>query len=205
MKTIKILAILALFIGFSSCKEDDEPEVLQIETESVSNLYAPQLGGQGQPISGDYTKFDFASGAISISDTEWDIAFRGTDIIINGGVSFGTTDEPERTGEGAAYLATGTMASVVSVNESSLEQDSVNGHVLDTWYTYSGPPNHIIAPTAGKILVIKTRNGKYAKIEIMSYYKDAPEVITTDIATNDARYFTFNYVYQPNDGEASFE
>lgn len=205
MKTIKLLALLAIFIGFSSCKEDDEPEVLQVESEAVSNLYAPQEGGQGQPISGDYTKFDFANGEITMSAKEWDIAFRGTGIIINGGVSFGGTDEPVRTGEGAAYLATGTLASVVAVDESQLEQDSASGHVLDNWYTYSGPPNHIIAPTAGKILVIKTRDGKYAKVEILSYYKDAPETVTADIATNDARYYTFNYVYQPNEGETSFE
>lgn len=205
MKTIKILVILAIFVGFSSCKEDDEPVVLQIESETVSNLYAPQEGGQGAPISGVFTKFDFTTGTTTTSDTDWDIAFRGTSIIINGGVSYGATDEPERNGEGAAYLATGTLASVESVDVSFLEQDSVNGYVLSDWYIYSGPPNHIIAPIAGKILVIKTRDGKYAKIEILSYYKDAPEVVTLEIATNDARYFTFNYVYQPNDGELTFE
>ena len=204
MKTIKILVLLAIFIGFSSCKKDDEPEVLQVESETVSNLYAPQDGGQGEPISGVFTKFDFTTGTTTTSDTDWDIAFRGTDIIINGGVSYVATDEPVRNGEGAAYLATGTMASVESVDVSFLEQDSVNGYVLSDWYLYSGPPNHIISPIPGKILVIKTRDGKYAKIEILSYYKDAPEVVTLEIATNDSRYFTFNYVYQPNDGELTF-
>ncbi len=205
MKTIKLIALLAIFIGFSSCDKDDEPEVLEIESETVSNLYAPQEGGQGQVVTGEFTKFDFASGTMTASATDWDIAFRGTDIIINGGVSYGATDEPDRVGDAAAYIATGTLASVTEVDLSFLEQDSVNGYVLDGWYTYSGPPNHVITPTAGKILVIKTRDGKYAKIEILSYYKDAPEVITQDIATNDARYYTFNYVYQPNDGETSFE
>ena len=99
MKTIKLLTLLAIFIGFSSCSDnDDDDPTLQVETEAVANLYAPQLGGQGQPISGDYTKFNFSTGAVTTSTTDWDIAFRGTDIILNGGVSSGGTDEPARNG-----------------------------------------------------------------------------------------------------------
>ena len=206
MKTIKLLALLAIFIGFNSCSDDDddEPTLLEVETELVTNFYAPQLGGQGQPISGDYTKFNFSTGTVTTSATDWDMAIRGTDIIINGGVSSGETDEPARNGTAAAYIATGTMSTVSSVDTSLLDQDSVSGHVLSNWYTYTGPPNHLILPTAGKILVFKTRDGKYAKIEILSYYKDAPADITLDIATNDSRYYTFNYVYQPNEGVTTF-
>ena len=205
MKTIKLLTLLAIFIGFSSCSDnDDDDPTLQVETEAVANLYAPQLGGQGQPISGDYTKFNFSTGAVTTSTTDWDIAFRGTDIILNGGVSSGGTDEPARNGNASGYIANGTMTGITSVNTTLLEEDSLNAHVLANWYTYTGPPNHLILPTAGKILVIKTRDGKYAKVEILSYYKDAPEEITLDIATNDARYFTFNYVYQPNEGVTTF-
>lgn len=206
MKTIKLLALLAIFVGFSSCSDDDDNNpTLQVQTETVTNLYAPQEGGMGQPISGDFTKFDFSSGSITTSATEWDIAYRGTDIILNGGISKELTDEPDRTGNAAGYIANGTMASLTSVNTSLLAQDSQNAHVLENWYTYTGPPSHLILPTAGKIIVVRTRDGKYAKIEILSYYKDAPEDITVDIATNDSRYFTFNYVYQPNSGETSFE
>jgi len=205
MKTIKLLTLLAIFIGFSSCSDnDDDDPTLQVETEAVANLYAPQLGGQGQPISGDYTKFNFSTGAVTTSTTDWDIAFRGTDIILNGGVSSGGTDEPARNGNASGYIANGTMTGITSVNTTLLEEDSLNAHVFANWYTYTGPPNHLILPTAGKILVIKTRDGKYAKVEILSYYKDAPEEITLDIATNDARYFTFNYVYQPNEGITTF-
>ena len=37
-------------------------EPLESNLETVSNLYAPQLGGQGSglPESGDFTKFDFS-------------------------------------------------------------------------------------------------------------------------------------------------
>jgi len=204
MKTIKLFTLLAIFIGFSPCSvNDDEPTLLEVETELVSNFYAPQLGGQGQPVSGDFTKFDFTTGAVTTSTDEWDIAFRGTDIIINGGTSSGETDEPARTGNVAAYIANGTMASVTMVDASLLDQDTLNAHVLANWYTYSGPPNHLILPTAGKILVIKTRDGKYAKIEILSYYKDAPE--NPNAYSDEDRYFTFNYEYNPNEGEITFQ
>ena len=203
MKTIKLLTLLAIFIGFSSCSsDDDDPVILQVESETVSNLYAPQIGGQGQgPKSGEFTKFNFATGTATTSTTDWDIAFRGTDIIINGGSSFGETDEPERSGNAAAYIAIGTMVSVNSIDTSLLEQDSVNGYVLSNWYTYAGEPTHAINPTAGKILVLKTHDGKYAKMEILSYYENAEPNANFD----NYRYYTFNYVYQPNEGETTFE
>lgn len=204
MKTIKLLALLAIFVGFSSCSDDDDDNpTLQVQTEIVSNLYAPQLGGQGSglPESGDFTKFDFSTGTTTTSDTDWDIAFRGTKIAINGGNSTGLTDEPSRNGNAAAYMETSTFANVVSVNTSLLEQDSINGFVLSNWYTYSGPPTHSINPTPGKILVIRTRDGKYAKVEILSYYEDGqPNSNYTNY-----QYYTFNYTYQPNQGETSFE
>ena len=203
MKTIKLFTLIAIFIGFSSCSSDDDgPVVLQVESESIANLHAPQQGGQGQPVTGEFTKFNFATGMTTTSATEWDIAFRGTTIIVNGGVSYGATDEPERTGQAAAYLATGTMGGVNSVNPALLEQDSVNGYVLSAWYAYAGPPTHLITPVPGKIIIVKTRDGKYAKMEILSYYKDAPE--NPDAYVDEERYYTFNYVYQPNDGITSF-
>ena len=203
MKTIKLFTLLAIFIGFSSCSDDDDNDtpLLAIEAETVSNLYAPQDGGFGQPISGEFTKFDFGTGQTTTSDTEWDIAFRGTDIIINGGTSFGATDEPERTGNAAAYFATSTLADLTTVDTSLFEQDSVNGYVLDDWYTYSGPPTHAIYPTAGKILVLRTRDGKYAKLEILSYYENGEP----NAEFNNYRYYSFNYVYQPNEGVVIFE
>ncbi len=142
-------------------------------------------------------------GVFATSDTDWDIAFRATDIIINGGVSSGLTDEPTRTGIGAAYLAIETFADLETVDTSLLEQDSVNGFVLGNWDTYTGDPFHLIVPTPGRILVIKTHDGKYAKMEILSYYKDAP--VEPDAWVDEERYYTFDFVYQPNEGVITFE
>ena len=62
------------------------------------------------------------------------------------------------------------------------------------WYNYDAA-NNWISPIAGKVLVIKTGDGKFAKMEILSYYKDAPSAVS---ATAIARYFTFRYIYQAN-------
>ena len=92
MKTIKLLTLAVLFITFASCDDDkNDIQLLDVASENISNLAAPQTGGQGQPISGVFAKFDFSTGLSTTSETEWDIAFRGTTIIINGGVSSGAT------------------------------------------------------------------------------------------------------------------
>lgn len=203
MNTIKFLTVLALFIGFTSCDDKEDPKpLLEVKSESVKNLHAPQKGGRGEPVSGDFVKFDFAIGTTTTSDTDWDIAFRGTTIIVNGGVSAEAMDEPSRTMEAAAYFATGSLASVKEVEMTSLKQDSKNEYVLKNWYTYAGEPTHLINPTPGKIIVVKTLTGNYAKMEILSYYENAP---AEPNAFEDATpYYTFNYVYQPNNGVTTF-
>ena len=179
MKTIKLFALSIILISFYNC-EDEEPSLQDIQSVSVEDLHAPQDGGQGQPISGAFTRFDFETGLQTESDTEWDIAFRGTSIIVNGGTSLGTNDEPERTGDAGVYIYNGTMAEMVAVNTSLITQDSSEGYAIASgsgngWYTYTGPPTYLISPTPGIILVFRTRDGKYAKMEILSYYLGAPE------------------------------
>lgn len=191
----------------NSDDNDDTQALANLVTATVSNLHAPQEGGQGQPISGDFTKFDFETGQITTSDTDWDIAFRGTTIIVNGGSSQGTTDEPERTGIAAAYIATGTLESITSIETDSFVQDTTAELAIPSgsdngWYTYAGPPTFLITPLAGKILVFRTTEGRYAKIEILSYYENAPA--NPDAFVDASRYFTFNYVYQPNNNVTIF-
>ena len=102
MRKITIYLTIFLLI-FSSCSKEDEIQLLDIVSEKFENLYAPQNGGRNQrtgqmePVSGEFTKFNFSTGQITTSDTDWDVAFRATTIIVNGGVSLETIDEPTRT------------------------------------------------------------------------------------------------------------
>ena len=128
MKTTQLLFLSIFLISIVSCSTDDDNTVLlEVQTETVLNLHAPQSGGQGEPVSGVFTKFNFETGTTTTSETDWDIAFRGTAIIVNGGQSLGTNDEPDRTGNAAAYIANGTMASVNEVDTDLLVADSANG------------------------------------------------------------------------------
>jgi hypothetical protein len=56
--------------------------------------------------------------------------------------------------------------------------------------------------------VIKTADGKYAKVEMISYYKGNPNTTTAafaDLATRPtSRYYTFRFAYQ-GDGTTSFK
>lgn len=206
MKTIKFLTIALAMTSFLACS-DDSDDLLPVVSITIEDLHAPQEGGMGQPISGPFTKFDFDTGMETDSETDWDIAFRATDIIVNGGSSMGTIDEPNRNGDGGAYIAMGTMADVTEVDVSLFAQDSENGYAImsgsgNGWYTYTGPPTFLVTPTAGRILVFKTADGKFAKVEILSYYQGAPD--SPDAFTDQSRYYTFNYVYQPNSGETTF-
>lgn len=207
MKTIKYFACLALFAAFTSCSTDDnsgdENELLETETATVSNLAAVQTADYTTTpatITGDYTRFSFESGSI-VTDDSWDLAFRGTTILVNGGTAV-SDDEPERTGTAGVYIASGTLSSITEVDTSLFVSDSeTDGLAITTgsengWYSYDYT-THIISPIAGKILVVKTSNNTYAKVEILSYYLDSD-------TSSDSQYYTFNYVYQPNEGETTF-
>jgi len=204
-----ILLLAAVFsMTFTSCSSDDDntPTPDPVKSEQVSNLFAPQTGGQGQPVGGEFAKFDFETGMQTTSDTDWDIAFRGTTIAVNGGVVTGTDDEPARTADVGVSIVTGTFASITTAEGLTFAQDAIGAFAIPTgsnkgWYNYN-PQVNLITPIPGKILVFKTTAGNYAKIEILSYYKDNP---AQPDQTSESRHFTFNYVYNPNVGETSFE
>ena len=195
------LSLLALVIFTASCSSDDDNETIPaVETKTVSNLNAPQTGGQGQPVGGEFTKFSFSQNKV-VSDDSWDIAFRGTTIIVNGGSKIGLTDEPERKGQGSVSIVSGTFASVTTFPAAStFAQDASAVYAIPTgagngWYAYNST-THVISPIAGKVFVVKTHDGKYAKFEILSYYKDAPAA--PNYMTSESPYFTFNFAYQAN-------
>jgi hypothetical protein len=204
-----ILLLVAVFsMTFTSCSSDDDntPTPDPVKSEQFSNLFAPQTGGQGQPVGGEFAKFDFETGMQTTSDTDWDIAFRGTTIAVNGGVVTGTDGEPARTANTGVSIVTGTFASITTAESLSFLQDAIGAYAIPTgsnkgWYNYN-PQVNLITPIPGKILVFKTTAGNYAKVEILSYYKDNP---AQPDQTSESRYFTFNYVYNPNMGETSFE
>lgn len=183
------LSLLTLFIFTASCSSDDDnKEIPAVVTTKVSNLDATSTTA--------FTKFSFSENKVVTGDN-WDIAFSSTTILVNGGTKKADA-EPVRTGSGAVSVVSGTFASVTTFPlATTFVQDAATSYAIPTgsgngWYNYS---NTIISPIAGKVFVVKTHDGKYAKFEILSYYKDAP---ATPDATSVGRYYTFNYAYQAN-------
>jgi hypothetical protein len=208
MNTLKFLTLAVLFIGFTSCSNDDDNSApqLEVESETITNLQATQSADYTTTpptIIGDYIKFSFETGTTTTGN-DWDIAFRGSTIIVNGGEAT-AEDQPARTGQAGAYIATGTLASISEVDVTLFDSDSAsNGLAIPTgsgngWYNYN-PTTHVISPIAGKVIIVKTNNGRYAKVEILSYYENSQP--NEDLSNS--QFYTFNYVYQPNEGVTTF-
>ena len=177
----------------------------ELESGTMENLEAPQTGGQGEEVGGPFTKFSFESGEVTTSETAWDIAFRGTTIAINGGEVTGTADEPERTGTAGVAVETGTFSEITSAEGLTFTQDTDGAFAIATgsgngWYNYNGA-TFTVTPIPGRVFVFRTHDGNYTKVEILSYYRDAPA--EPDAFTDESRVYTFNYVYNPNDGNTS--
>jgi hypothetical protein len=202
-----LLSVLILF--FTSCEKNSNNDVI-IDEDVITfvELNASQyiVNPSDSVLTGKYEKFSFSEGD-TVSHDNWDVAFRGTTIIVNGGDSY-NINQPEREGKAAVYIATGIMSDIQTVDLSKLEQDNTSGPAIvddlgisgDGWASYD-MSTHIISPIAGRILVFRTHDDKYAKMEIVYYY-DSPN---PDPSNGDyGGYYTFNYVYQPNDNNTSF-
>ena len=204
--TLRLFGLSALLFAFVACSDDDEgAPLIAVESNTASNIFAPQTGGRGEPIGGPFTKFNFATGAVTDSELEWDIAFRGSTIAVNGGTPTGTNDEPERTGIAGAALVDGIFGEITSAEGLTFTQDANTAFAIPTgsdngWYNYN-PQTNLLVPIPGKVLVFRTHDGKFAKVEILSYYENAPA--NPDGFADPSRYYTFNYVYNPNEGETA--
>ncbi len=213
MKT-NLIALTVITAGFflTSCDKDEVAAPVTVQTKTVSSLQADTIVGissTGQPYgSGKYTLYSLESNAIiantDSATTKWDIGFRGTTIITNGGNS--------GPGAGGAFIYTGTFSDLAQISADStfrtdnaptsyaIKSGSGNG-----WYSYNGATN-LITPIPGRILVIRTASGKYAKVEIQNYYKGG---VTPDATASDndkltkQRYYTFRYSFQ-SDGTKKF-
>jgi hypothetical protein len=202
MKKILLIIVISIctLISCQKKNEDTQPQT-NLMVQRVDNLAADPTTntgtGQPQPATGKFTLFSLKDKAIipntDSTTNKWDIGFRGTTIIINGGTI--------RTGQGGAYIHTGLFDELKQIPDNQIfnTDQSTTQLAIPTgsgtgWYNYN-PLQNWISPIAGRVLVIRTGDGKFAKLEILSYYRDAPNTPST---TAVSRYYTFRYIYQPN-------
>ncbi|MDR9365989.1 MAG: HmuY family protein [Balneolaceae bacterium] len=203
-KTITFLPLLALvsLFFFSSCSDSGNgPEELQseIQAETVMDLHAPSL--RDNP-DARFVLFSFRSGqTVDIADsasTSWDVGFRGTEIILNSGIS----------GPGEAGLVRLDVAfdQVTIAPSEGYEADGETLAMAD-WYTYTGmnEPMRAVFPNENETYVLRTADGNhYVKFDIISYYKGNPDTSTEAFANLQTRpaspFYTFDYVIQLEEG-----
>lgn len=200
----RFILLAALFSGFVavSCDDDNSgaEEPIELEADTVRNMVAdPALTDNHFALY----SFDEKS-QISNSDSataRWDIGIRSTSVIFNSGVSGpGTT---------SVQLVDGVFEELMVAPVNGYRQDAegnlaVPGGSNNGWYTYTGEPNHAILPIPGKVFMIKTGQGNYVKMEILSYYKDNPPAESITMMTPGGRQYTFRFLLQP-DGTNEFE
>jgi hypothetical protein len=216
MKTVKVLSFFFLLfsIGIFSCSKDNNTSTptTPLVTKSVSDLVADTILGiaaSGQPYgAGKYTFFSLENNAVVPSSdsatNKWDIAFRGTSIITNSGNS--------GPGNGGGFVFTGLFDDLKTIPaDSTFKTDNAPSSYAITsgsnkgWYIYNAPVN-LITPIPGRVLVIRTATGKYAKVEILNYYKGGVTPAATasdDDKLRKQRFFTFRFLFQP-DGSKVF-
>ncbi len=203
---------------FTACKKDNVTTTIdktndgsfKVFTEgqvtTVQNLIADTIIGfasTGQPIGANkYTFFSIENNTLVPSSdsatSRWDVAFKGTTILTNAGTS--------GPGAGGAFVQIGTFDAFTTISpDSTFKTDASPVYAITTgsgkgWYNYDGA-NNLITPLPGRVLVIRTASGKYAKLEITNYYKKG---VTPSASASDAeklssqRHYGFRYTYQPN-------
>lgn len=183
---------LSLFTLVSCSKDDDNtvtPPVVAVETKTVANIDADAAN------KGSFTLYSLVDNKVipnsDSATTKWDIGFKATTIIINGGTS--------GPGKGQAQVITGVFNQLVTAPETGYTTDAAAKKAITGWYSYN-MTTHVISPVTGAVIVLKTANGNYAKLEVTSYYKDAP---ATPDQNSTSRYYNFRFAYQP-DGTRKF-
>lgn len=205
MKTSQFLLVPLTFAAatlftLTGCKKKDNPKAEDtntansVEVKTVSSLEAK-----------DKVYFNLSTGAqvpeASVSATNWDISFYGKDRAIVIAMNSST----EGTGTAGAQLVSSGFDDLAQAPENGyLPGKEATGDYLK-WSNYTGTttdPKHAVLPKPGLCIVVKTADGKYAKLQILSLYKGNPNTSTPEFANLATRpefgYFTFRYATQSN-------
>jgi len=134
--------------------------------------------------------FDFSRGSvISITDPKtdnWDIAFQRHTIRTNGGATNPAGQTAIAGVETADFAALRHVPATAEFQSDILTKKRLHPYnpAIHKWYNYSYTSN-ILTPKQ-MVYIVRTQDGKYAKMRILSYYCKG----------NIAGCMTFEYVYQ---------
>ena len=217
--------VMAFIIFIAACDSaDPDPDPIPLETQVAEDVPADPASGRdpttGRAISNNlFTLYDLDANQIVLSSsvtdpaqrqsdstgTVWDLGFRGTTIIFNGGSS--------GPGEASAQILRQSFDEVVEAPAAGYISDGENadcpqvqtpigprpGSTLaictgsdNGWYNYDSNAG-LISPIPGRTIVMKTATGNYASLRILSYYRGNPNPPDTNAPS---RYYTFEFIIQ---------
>ena len=210
-KRFIVMTALAAGIFLVACEKENDNAPVVLGVKTVNDLQADTILGiytagpaTGQPYgSGKFTFYSLERNEVvpnsDSATNKWDLGFRGTTIITNSGNS--------GPGSGGAFVYVGTMNELTQLSTDSVFRidNSPSAYAIRSgsgngWYNYNGA-TQLVTPVPGRILAIRTGSGKYAKVEILNYYKGG---VTPGATASDEdklkkqRYYSFRYVFQPN-------
>lgn len=178
--------------------------LFELVRDTVVNF--PARFGSGDLDSGPFRRFDFTEGGLPEELEEWDLAFRGTTLAVNGGEATGTEGEPLRTGEAGASLLDIPYQQINSASDVDFTQDGPEGFAIadrpDEGWFYLDESGAVL-PVDERTLVVRTRDGRFAKVKFLNYYQNAPQQPDPD--TDAQGYYSFAYTFNPNFGENYLE
>lgn len=193
IKTSQHFLLIAAALTLFSCKKDDDalpdPTPDPLEISIVNSL--PPASDPNQPVYYSLERNEVVPES-EANTSKWDIAFARTTILINSGTS--------GPGQGSAQVLIGIFEEIETAPLDGYRIDNApESYAIPTgsgngWYSYN-PAANTINPIAGRVIVMKTASGKYAKLEMISYYKNAP---SNPGSADEARHYTFRFSYQPD-------
>ncbi|MDO5608801.1 MAG: HmuY family protein [Capnocytophaga sp.] len=194
--------IFAVLFAMTSCSSDDDDNkgdytftsTNQVSVQDIQAYETLDVTTQ-RPTFVGFTKVKLtATEAIPTEGDDWDIAFNTWDIYLNAGanVTIGEKTLTKTSNNVAYYIADGTLENITVADFSKFEDKQKIEYT--EWGTYV-PTTRILSPIAGKIIVLRTNDGKYAKIQIDSYYQGKADQTDPATAAYKLGFFSFTYIY----------
>ncbi|CAL2080677.1 HmuY family protein [Tenacibaculum dicentrarchi] len=218
-----LVPILASMLNIS-CNSDDQkptekeensfldPRIAEFTTieKKGNTVYVKNMFTSAENENKDlvYTKFDLEK-AKYVTDDSWDIAFSSRIIIINGGewtqgYTSGGVHEPMRTKNASAAIIKDDYENISVVpNDAIFKQDGIGKTAIDDFGKgmfdpYEMHADHTLRVKKNRTLLVKTKNGHYAKIAIEDIYKNGDTSGTmNEVLGHKYPYYTFKYFLNP--------
>ncbi len=198
MKRFFSFALIAFFSTglITGCTKNTEtPQPVSPEVQSKIDLNA----------STQTCYFNLTTGEVvdpaDSATTKWDVAFNGVN------QNMYMTSNPMG---GSAQVVASSFEEMTEAPASGYQPGDEAFLDYTTWAVYTGSttqPYHAVLPKAGTTIALKTPDGKYAKIQVLSFYQGNPDTNSPefiDLATRPPYgYYAIKYAIQ-QDGSRVF-